>query len=418
MDRPYRQRRSRSTRRDRDRSRDATRSRWGGRHRSRSRSRSHSRSRSRRARAESVRPQVDSEGHLVFALGAALGPPRERQRYKILSKMGEGTFGQVLECWDRRDKCYCAVKVIRNVDKYYDAAQYEIDVLRDLMRKDPENRFRYVRMHAEFEYYGHMCMVFERLGRSLYDLLVLKTYHGLPLAHVQVVAFQLLEAIAGLHSLSIVHTDLKPENILLVSDEFANPEADYHRVPRTGDIKLIDFGSATFEYEHHTTIVTTRHYRAPEVILEAGWSYACDVWSVGCILIELMTGDALFQTHSNREHLAMIEVACGPFPRSLIQRAAPNCLKYFEAAENVRVVPPHGQESLDEIARVRPITEMLRSHPEFLDLCRQLLVIEPRERISARAALAHPFFAQDYTSTLPASAQGRVALPRLRPLPL
>jgi len=52
-------------------------------------------------------------------------------------------------------------------------------------------------------------------------------------------------------------------------------------------VKLIDFGSATFEWEHHSSIVSTRHYRAPEVILEIGWSHPCDVWSIGCIIFEL-----------------------------------------------------------------------------------------------------------------------------------
>jgi dual specificity protein kinase CLK2/3 len=49
------------------------------------------------------------------------------------------------------------------------------------------------------------------------------------------------------------------------------------------DIRLIDFGSATFDHEHHSTIVSTRHYRAPEVILELGWAQACDVWSIGLV---------------------------------------------------------------------------------------------------------------------------------------
>ena len=52
-------------------------------------------------------------------------------------------------------------------------------------------------------------------------------------------------------------------------------------------MKLIDFGSATFDWEHHSTVVSTRHYRAPEVILELGWAQPCDVWSIGCIIFEL-----------------------------------------------------------------------------------------------------------------------------------
>ena len=69
---------------------------------------------------------------------------------------------------------------------------------------------------------------------------------------------------------------------------------DYKQV-LCADVKLIDFGSATFDHEHHSTIVSTRHYRAPEVILEVGWSQPCDVWSVGCIMFELYTGYTLFQ---------------------------------------------------------------------------------------------------------------------------
>ena len=70
------------------------------------------------------------------------------------------------------------------------------------------------------------------------------------------------------------------------------------RVVKQTHIKVIDFGSATFDWEHHSTIVSTRHYRAPEVILELGWSQPCDIWSIGCILFELYLGFTLFQVNS------------------------------------------------------------------------------------------------------------------------
>ena len=76
---------------------------------------------------------------------------------------------------------------------------------------------------------------------------------------------------------------------------------DERIVSRT-DIKVIDFGSATFDWEHHSTIVSTRHYRAPEVILELGWSQPCDVWSIGCILFELYLGFTLFQVRARDQH--------------------------------------------------------------------------------------------------------------------
>jgi dual-specificity kinase len=129
-----------------------------------------------------------------------------------------------------------------------------------------------------------------------------------------------------LHDLNLIHTDLKPENILLVSNAYqtftynrtipssshaTNRNARQRRVLLDSEIRLIDFGSATFDDEYHSSVVSTRHYRAPEIILNLGWSFPCDIWSIGCILVEFFTGDALFQTHDNLEHLAMMEAVIG-----------------------------------------------------------------------------------------------------------
>lgn len=62
-------------------------------------------------------------------------------------------------------------------------------------------------------------------------------------------------------------------------------------MPRSSTIKVIDFGSSTFEEAHHSSVVSTRHYRAPEVILGIPWSFPCDIWSIGCIIVELLTGE-------------------------------------------------------------------------------------------------------------------------------
>lgn len=128
-----------------------------------------------------------------------------------------------------------------------------------------------------------------------------------------------------LHDLNLIHTDLKPENILLVRNEYqtftynrtipsssttTSRSARHRKVLLDPEIRLIDFGSATFNDEYHSSVVSTRHYRAPEIILNLGWSFPCDIWSIGCILVEFFTGDALFQTHDNLEHLAMMEAVC------------------------------------------------------------------------------------------------------------
>lgn len=129
-----------------------------------------------------------------------------------------------------------------------------------------------------------------------------------------------------LHDVNLIHTDLKPENILLVDNKYqtftynrtipsssttVSRTARQRRVLLDSEIRLIDFGSATFQEEYHSSVVSTRHYRAPEIILNLGWSFPCDIWSIGCILVEFFTGDALFQTHDNLEHLAMMESVCG-----------------------------------------------------------------------------------------------------------
>jgi len=268
----------------------------------------------------------DSQNHYIIHLGESLIP-----RYKILSVMGEGTFGKVVECWDREEKKYVAIKIIRSIEKYRDAAMIEIEVLKALKKKDPAGERACIQLKSWFDFRNHICMVFEKFGLSLFDFLKKNAYKPFRLSHIQHFAFQLLEAVSFLHDeLSLVHTDLKPENILLVnSGHTYGFGKEIFRIPTSTRIKLIDFGSATFDNQHHTSIVSTRHYRAPEVILGLGWTYPCDVWSIGCILVELFTGDAMFQTHENHEHLKLMEVTLGPIPSHMIKKSS-TAQKYFE----------------------------------------------------------------------------------------
>ena len=91
--------------------------------------------------------------------------------------------------------------------------------------------------------------------------------------------------------------------------------------PVSCDVKIIDFGGATYEHEPHTLIINTRQYRAPEVILEnKTWNEKTDIWSMACILVELYTGELFFETDENLEHLALIEKQCGPIPLDMAKR--------------------------------------------------------------------------------------------------
>jgi dual-specificity kinase len=213
-----------------------------------------------------------------------------------------------------------------------------------------------------------------------------------------------------MHDLRLIHTDLKPENILLVSSESIRvpdykvtirPPKDgsfFKNLPKSSAIKLIDFGSTTFEHQDHNYVVSTRHYRAPEVILGLGWNYSCDLWSVGCILVELCSGEALFQTHENLEHLAMMERVLGPLPKHMIVRADRRAEKYFR--RGLRLDWPEGaasRESLKAVWKLPRLQNLVMQHVDhsagdLIDLLQGLLRYDPDARLKAREALQHPFF--------------------------
>nr|XP_023899135.1 serine/threonine-protein kinase AFC3-like [Quercus suber] len=356
---------------------------------------------SRRRQASPPRRDDDREGHYVFNLGENLTP-----RYKILSKMGEGTFGRVLECWDRQTREYVAIKVVRSIRKYRNAAMIEVDVLQHLAKNDKGDS-HCVQIRSWFDYRNHICIVFEKLGPSLFDFLKRNKYCPFPVDLVREFGRQLLESVAYMHDLHLIHTDLKPENILLVSSDYvrlpgykkvSSDEMLSRCLPKSSAIKLIDFGSAAFDNQNHSSIVSTRHYRAPEVILGLGWSYPCDLWSIGCILVELCSGEALFQTHENLEHLAMMERVFGPLPEHMIRRADKGAEKYFR--RGLRLNWPEGavsRESIRAVNKLNRLKDLVSQHVEssrfsLTDLLNGLLMYEPSERLTARQALNHPFF--------------------------
>ncbi|XP_070043943.1 serine/threonine-protein kinase AFC2 isoform X3 [Nicotiana tomentosiformis] len=212
-----------------------------------------------------------------------------------------------------------------------------------------------------------------------------------------------------MHDLRLIHTDLKPENILLVSSDYIKvpdykfssrspkDSSYYKRVPKFSAIKVIDFGSTIYDRQDQKYIVSTRHYRAPEVILGLGWRYACDIWSVGCILVELCSGEALFQTHENLEHLAMMERVLGPLPQHMLKRVDQQADKYVRRG---RLDWPEGASSRDSIkavlklARLQNIIMQHVDHAagDLINLLQGLLRYDPSERLTAREALRHPFF--------------------------
>ncbi|KAH9502947.1 Dual specificity protein kinase clk2 [Bulinus truncatus] len=348
----------------------------------------------------------DEDGHLIYRAGDVL-----QARYEIINTLGEGTFGKVVECKDNhKNSDRLALKIIKNVEKYREAAKLEINVLEKLRERDPHGKYLCVQMLDWFDFHGHMCIAFDMLGLSVFDFLKENNYVPYTLEQVRHISYQLCYAVNFLHENQLTHTDLKPENILFVNSEFDtyfNPKKspfefagnvhsrlskrDERRIKNT-DIRLIDFGSATFDHEHHSTIVSTRHYRAPEVILELGWAQPCDVWSIGCIMFELYTGYTLFQTHDNKEHLAMMERILGSMPYRMTKKTKKQkyfyrgCLDWDEKSSAGRYVRD----------TCKPLRHYLKDkgqeHIQILEIIEQMLEYVPENRITLKEALRHGFF--------------------------
>uniref|UniRef100_A0A8R1I688 Protein kinase domain-containing protein n=1 Tax=Caenorhabditis japonica TaxID=281687 RepID=A0A8R1I688_CAEJA len=334
--------------------------------------------------------QDDKDGHLIYSKGDHI-----LDRFTIFETLGEGTFGKVVRVRDDHSDTYMALKIIKNVSKYRDAAKLEVKVLQKLAERDPEKKNWVIHMGAFFDYHGHICLLFDLMGPSIFDFLKGNHYKPYPLEHTLHIAWQLCNAVKFLHDNKLTHTDLKPENILFVDSRYATKMVDKKptRVLINTHVRLIDFGSATFDTEHHSTIVSTRHYRAPEVILELGWSQPCDVWSIGCILYELYTGVTLFQTHENREHLAMMERVLGDIPQRMAKKTK---TKFFVNGRldwvTTSADAAYVRDNCKPLRRAMISTDP--EHVELFELIENMLMFEPISRMDLKEAIEHRYFSR------------------------
>lgn len=344
----------------------------------------------------------DKEGHYIIVPDDMI-----HRRYRTVRLLGQGTFGKVVEAIDTENNTRVAIKIIRAIPKYRDASKIEVRVLQKLRERDPTNRNNCIHLLSWFDHRNHICLVSELLGMCVYDFIKENDFAPFPRHHIQKFARQLLGSVAFLHELRLIHTDLKPENILLVKNDFrtvhvtvpgkrnAPPKAK--KILESTEIRLIDFGSATFEQEYHSSVVSTRHYRAPEIILGLGWSFPCDAYSLGCILVEFFTGVALYQTHDNLEHLAMMEVVMGKIPERFARAGARSKPDFFKEGGKLDWPKPKAtRQSKKDVKATRPLQDVIpptdNVNRQFLDLVRKLLAFDPAQRITVREALQHPYF--------------------------
>ncbi|KAH0794015.1 kinase-like protein [Histomonas meleagridis] len=189
----------------------------------------------------------------------------------------------------------------------------------------------------------------------------------------------------------MVHTDLKLENILLKGGLVNREGRDIETGRDSMSIRLIDFGSLDSGSAWHYHLVTTRHYRAPEILMGLRWGYECDIWSLGCILVELSLGRICFDARDLIEHLYLIQHMIGPIPKKMWVNCTINELRPFIREGHIRSSSLNRQ-AYEEARRKPTLRRILDFDSSLSDLALWLLNPDPDERPRTDSILRHPFF--------------------------
>ncbi|XP_004443094.1 PREDICTED: mitogen-activated protein kinase 15 [Ceratotherium simum simum] len=293
------------------------------------------------------------------------------QRYLLKRRLGKGAYGIVWKAVDRRTGEVVAIK------KIFDAFRHKTDAQRT---------FREIMLLQEFGDHPNIVRLLDVIpadnDRDIYlvfesmdtDLNAVICKGGLLTdIHRRCIFYQLLRATKFIHSGRVIHRDQKPSNVLLDASCL---------------VKLCDFGLARPlsglpegpEGQALTEYVATRWYRAPEVLLSSSrYTPGVDMWSLGCILGEMLRGRPLFPGTSTLHQLELIlETIPPPSEEDLL------ALGSTYSASVLHRLGARPRQTLD--ALLPPDTP-----PEALDLLRRLLVFAPDKRLSAAQALQHPY---------------------------
>lgn len=335
------------------------------------------------------------------------------ERFEIKGLLGKGSFGQVADAYDHKNKCRVAIKIIKNKLAFYNQAKIEIKLLQEMAQNDPAGQMHIVKLREHFEFRNHLCLVFELLSYNLYDLIRNTNFQGVSLNLIRKFSQQILTALSYISSdpIRIIHCDLKPENILL-------------RNPKRTAIKLIDFGSSCRIGRTMYPYIQSRFYRSPEVILGLPYDEAIDMWSMGCIMVELHTGDPIFNGVSEEDQINKICEVLGMPPSSMLSEAR-KTNKFFEGGKGAlteyrlkstkkRYKEPESRSIHDIIGTYHGGPAGRRqgetghdpaSYEQFVDLVSRMLVYDPKLRIRPDEALRHPFLLSNQAYAVKSESQ-------------
>ncbi|XP_031275860.1 mitogen-activated protein kinase homolog MMK2 [Pistacia vera] len=282
--------------------------------------------------------------------------------------VGRGAYGIVCAAVNSETREEVAIKKIGNAfDNRIDAKRTlrEIKLLRHM---DHENviTIKDIIRPPQRENFNDVYTVSELMDTDLHQ--IIRSHQELTDDHCRYFLYQLLRGLKYVHSANVLHRDLKPSNLLLNSN---------------CDLKIGDFGLArtTSETDFMTEYVVTRWYRAPELLLNCSeYTAAIDIWSVGCILGEIMTREPLFPGKDYVHQLRLItELLGSPDESSLGFLRSDNARRY------VRMLPQYPKQNFS--------ARFPNKSPGIVDLLEKMLVFDPNRRITVDEALCHPYLA-------------------------
>ena len=287
-------------------------------------------------------------------------------KYEVLGIVGEGAYGVVLKCRHKETQEIVAIKKFKESDSdevIRKTSMREVKILK--MTK----HLNVVQLKEAFRRKEKLYLVFEYMDRSLLEVIE-ECPQGISLEKIRLYVFQLLKATWYLHDRETIHRDIKPENQLVNKDD---------------TLKLCDFGFARLfnntNTEPLTNYVATRWYRSPELLQSSNYGYPVDVWAIGCILAEMLDGNALFPGDDLIDQLHQIQKVRGQLTESLTVLKA----KHPELTSVQFKINPNNLDTIEKKYRGK-------LDNKGMDLQDKQLKLDPYERITAEEALDHPFF--------------------------
>ncbi|GFR44892.1 hypothetical protein Agub_g6236 [Astrephomene gubernaculifera] len=321
-----------------------------------------------------IEGDLKSGGHVLSA-SAGTGSSRQTYNYSTDRVVGNGSFGVVFQATCLETGETVAIKKVLQ-DKRFKNRELQIMKLVDHPNIVKLKHCFYSHTDKD-ETYLHL--VLEFVPDTVYRISkhYAKNSQRMPNLFVKLYAYQMCRALNSIHKMGICHRDIKPQNLLVNTE--------------THQLKLCDFGSAKIliKGEPNISYICSRYYRAPELIFGAtDYTSAIDVWSVGCVLAELLLGQPLFPGESGVDQLVEIIKVLGTPTREEINAMNPNYTEF----------------KFPQI-KAHPWTKVFskRMPPDAVDLVSKLLQYAPQKRMTAVQAMTHPFFDElrDPTTRLP-----------------